>query len=78
MKFLSVIINSVLYFIPATQQENTQPLLSPSTPANNMVNNNINNAQQLDSDGRYHGTELVMLYDYKVCTIMQKTLQFRK
>lgn len=51
--------------VQATQQDNTQPTLSPPATANNMLNNNINNAQQLDGDGRYHGTELVMLYDYK-------------
>lgn len=52
------------YMNVATQQDNTQPILPPVTN-NNTMNNKLN-AQPQDSDGRYHGTELVMLYDYKV------------
>lgn len=51
----------ILHFT-AAQQESTQPALSPQPPA--ILNNTLNTSQ--DSDGRYHGTELVMLYDYKV------------
>ncbi|KPI98882.1 PREDICTED: SH3 and PX domain-containing protein 2B isoform X1 [Papilio xuthus] len=54
----------------ATQQENNQPVHSPTTNTNTMMSNNLlsntslNNTTQ-DTEGRYHGTELVMLYDYK-------------
>lgn len=50
----------------------------PVSPTNNNINNNSNNntnlqQQMLGSDDlRYHGTELVMLYDYKVRYILIK------
>ncbi|NP_001119719.1 K3 protein [Bombyx mori] len=57
--------------VQATTQENTQTLHpTPPTNTNNSIistnnNSSINNTTQQDNDGRYHGTELVMLYDYK-------------
>ncbi|KAG6448819.1 SH3 domain-containing protein Dlish [Manduca sexta] len=56
--------------VQATQQDNTQQLHSPPpTNVNNTMlstnNNSLNNTAPQDNDGRYHGTELVMLYDYK-------------
>ncbi|XP_053617454.1 SH3 domain-containing protein Dlish [Plodia interpunctella] len=52
--------------VQATQQDNSQQLLSP--PASNPNTTMLSTTTALtapDSDGRYHGTELVMLYDYK-------------
>ncbi|XP_049879143.1 SH3 domain-containing protein Dlish [Pectinophora gossypiella] len=54
--------------VQATQQDNPQPLLSPpsTNPNNTLLSNNTTlNTTPTDNDGRYHGTELVMLYDYK-------------
>jgi hypothetical protein len=61
--------------IAAQQQQHTQqPQFNP-TASNNLTLNNPNNLQQCQpqlpcelssqDDLRYHGTELVMLYDYK-------------
>ncbi|PZC80621.1 hypothetical protein B5X24_HaOG214188 [Helicoverpa armigera] len=49
--------------VQATQQDTPQPIHSPPAANNSMLNGKLN--AQTDSDGRYHGTELVMLYDYK-------------
>lgn len=62
---------------------NTNPMTDQTSMINNGANNNSSNTnnqvqvsqQQQQSivgaseDLRYHGTELVMLYDYKVCSI---------
>lgn len=36
------------------------------------TNNNSINTMQQENDGRYHGTELVMLYDYKVSSVCNR------
>ncbi|KAF9413241.1 hypothetical protein HW555_008463 [Spodoptera exigua] len=55
--------------VQASPQDTTQPVLSPATTNSNtsvLNNSKLNSsAPPQDNDGRYHGTELVMLYDYK-------------
>jgi hypothetical protein len=53
-------INSNSNFIPASNMNNQQCQLQqiPQEPAQQMLTN-------VQDDSRYHGTELVMLYDYK-------------
>ncbi|XP_063368954.1 SH3 domain-containing protein Dlish [Cydia amplana] len=51
--------------VQANQQDNPQPQPQHSPPANpnsTVMSASTNNTH---NDGRYHGTELVMLYDYK-------------
>lgn len=50
-----------LILISAAQQEANQTIHA------SQINTKTNNSKpQQDNDNRYHGTELVMLYDYKV------------
>jgi hypothetical protein len=59
----------IIFCLIAAQQDTTQQIHSPQSNPNNTVlstNNTMNSSTQPDNDGRYHGTELVMLYDYKV------------
>ncbi|XP_041972229.1 SH3 domain-containing protein Dlish [Aricia agestis] len=51
--------------VQAAQQENNQSMHSPPMSNSMVSGNNTSHNTQQDNEGRYHGTELVMLYDYK-------------